>query len=164
MSTYGTAVGVDGSPASDAALVYAFDDAAARGGSVLVVTAWWVGPVLPEDRDHEMDQHRSAASLTQDRAIVRASAEVDGVPTIARRLVHGEPAAALLQAAEDCDQLVVGSVHKGLWRRVTEGSVSAQCVRNSPVPVTVVPWPARAAGQDTARAHGGTRLMAQIIA
>lgn len=134
------AVGVDGSPASDAALVYALEEATARRAGVLAVTAWWVGPVLPEHHRDAMRAGRHTAEVLQAGAIARAQAEVDDSPEVLTRLEHGDASAALLEAARRTACLVIGSEHKGLLRRVSEGSVSARVVRNCEVPVVVVPW------------------------
>lgn len=133
-------VGVDGSPASDAALVYALDEAAARGARVLAVTAWWVGPVLPDSGSSALATRRAAAASVQASAIARACAEIDDPPTVLTRLAHGDPSVMLIDAARHTSCLVIGTEHKSIFRRVTEGSVSARCVRNCAVPVIVVPW------------------------
>jgi nucleotide-binding universal stress UspA family protein len=182
MAAPGITVGVDGSHASDAALVYALDEAVSRDMPVLAVTVWWLGPVLHELHDEISEERHAEAGRVQDSAIERALAEVDDPEvvsaSITRLLVHGDPAEALVEAARDSNHLVVGSEHKHLLRRVTEGSVSARCVRNSAVPVTVVPWPPQTESErDSARrelrperderfgrAHPAPRRMAEIDA
>lgn len=51
----------------------------------------------------------------------------------------GDPATAILDAAEShaADVIVVGSTHKGWWRRLFEGSVSRDIAARSPVPVLI---------------------------
>lgn len=140
MSQPAITVGVDGSPASDAALVYACDDAAARDVAVRAVTVWWVGPVMPEDHALAAEHRRAHAGQVQAAAVARALAEFEEPPVVTSHLVHGEPSTALIEAAHGSSCLVIGSEHKGIWRRVTETSISARCIRNCDVPVIVVPW------------------------
>lgn len=49
----------------------------------------------------------------------------------------GDPSSAILAAAAQhgADVIVVGSTHKGWWRRLFEGSVSRDIAERSPVPV-----------------------------
>lgn len=35
---------------------------------------------------------------------------------------------------------MIGSEHECIWRRVTETSISARCIRECGIPVIVVPW------------------------
>ena len=131
------AVGVDGSPASHSALRFALTEATRRAGRVRVITAWtWIG-------DHARYASVVAPKLaqqTQDRTIESVLTEADAVPPIDRSVLEGLPAQALVAASRDCDLLVVGTNHKGILKRVMDGSVSAYCVRHSQIPVAVVPF------------------------
>jgi nucleotide-binding universal stress UspA family protein len=55
----------------------------------------------------------------------------------------GDPASAILDAAAShgADVIVIGSTHKGWWRRLFEGSVSRDVVRESPLPVLLIGEP-----------------------
>lgn len=52
----------------------------------------------------------------------------------------GDPAGAILAAADahQADVIVVGSTHKGWWRRLFTGSVSREVMRESPIPVLLI--------------------------
>jgi nucleotide-binding universal stress UspA family protein len=78
----------------------------------------------------------------------RLEAAIGGVPagiSIERRLVRGDPAATIAEAAEDFDLLAIGSRAYGPVRRALLGSVSARLVSNAPCPILVLP---RGAGSD----------------
>lgn len=141
MSRPSITVGVDGSPASDAALLYALDEAVARRLQVSVVTVFWVGPVLAEHHQASLVARHDEAADVQSAAMARALADHEHPPVVRTHLVHGDPAAVLIEAAHHSTALVIGSEHTPLLRQVNEGSISARCVRNCAVPVTVVPWP-----------------------
>jgi nucleotide-binding universal stress UspA family protein len=81
----------------------------------------------PEDAARGTAEHVSAAAGVDASAI----GEV------------GDPANAILAAAEshDADVIVVGSTRKGWWRRLFEGSVSQDVVRESPRPVLLIGEP-----------------------
>ncbi len=53
-------------------------------------------------------------------------------------VAEGNPARALLDAAEDAELLVVGSRGHGGFTGVLVGSISQQCVHHSKCPVVVV--------------------------
>ncbi len=77
------------------------------------------------------------ASETLRESMRRGS--VDGTRSdVELRLVEGSPALSLLHAAEDADLLVVGSRGYGGWKGLLLGSVSTQCVTQSPCPVAVI--------------------------
>lgn len=136
-------VGVDGSPASQAALRFALTEARLRGAKLHAVIAWhypdtYGGPlILPDDYDL-----RGVAQHTLNAAINEAT----GDPQQASVQVHpvtaeGHPAAVLLNAAEGADLLVVGTRGHGGFTGLLLGSVSQQCVHHAPCPVVVVPPP-----------------------
>lgn len=133
-------VGVDGSSASDAALRYAVHEAIATGARVCAVTAWWVGPALSDVHDELYEDRRQHAKTVQASAIESVVSSIDNPPEIDRRVLHGSPTATLLQASRGAQCLVVGSEHKGIFKRMTEGSVSVGCARHSTVPLIIVPW------------------------
>lgn len=133
-------VGVDGTPASKAALEFALREGAIRGSAVEVVTVWtWAGvgdkltgPETPHDA-------RERAQRQQDEAVAEVLDRIYDPPVVSRQIVEGDPAKALLRAARGADYLVVGSAHKGLVKRALLGSVSETCVRHARCPVVVIP-------------------------
>lgn len=128
------AVGVDGSPASLAALRWA-DRRARRGDAALVaVTAWhWVPEyaVFPYG-PNEDDAERNAAELL-DRA-------VDQVPALCctRVIDQGHPTDVLLDLSDQVDLLVIGSNGTGSFRSQLLGSVSQRVAQRASCPVVVV--------------------------
>ncbi len=136
-------VGVDRSPGSRAALVWAAGIARQLGHPLRVIQAWQypadiivrVGYVHLSDADHSED--RVAADL---RHLVR---EVVGEPSgldIRIEEARGPTTEALLRAASasDTEMLVVGSRGLGGFRGLLLGSVSRQLCEHAPCPVTVV--------------------------
>jgi nucleotide-binding universal stress UspA family protein len=139
-------VGVDGSPESRAALVYALDDAARRGARLRVVAAlarpdYWVtayGPVPLPPSSEDVERVRAAARLWIDD--VTADRPRDAVP-IEVSAVPGPAAEALITASRDADLLVLGHRRRGAVAGMLLGSVGMRCVVDAPCPVTVVPPP-----------------------
>jgi nucleotide-binding universal stress UspA family protein len=136
-------VGIDGSECSRAALRFAVDEARLRGArlqvvSVWAVPAWAYGVGYTETIGPGTFQHE--AEITVEAAMDEAQGlapQLDLSPSI----VQGQPAAALLAAAEDADLLVVGSRGHGGFTRLLLGSVSEQLAHHAPCPVTIVRAP-----------------------
>jgi nucleotide-binding universal stress UspA family protein len=132
------AVGVDGSPSSREALRWAVRQAALTGSVVDAVIAW-----------HDPASYGGYAWLIADTSYAEVAAKtlseaVDstitagGSVTVRQRVMAGNPACVLLDAAEDADLLVVGSRGHGGFAGMLLGSVSEHCVRHSPCPVVVI--------------------------
>ena len=135
-------VGVDGSQGSRAALRWAHEEAQLRKCELEIVTVWQF-PITttlpafgamptPEDLGGEAE-----------RALIAAVAEEGIVSTtdvpVTILVAEGAAAAALLDASNDADLLVVGSRGHGGFAGLLLGSVSQQCVTHAPRPVVVVP-------------------------
>lgn len=139
-SNYLIVVGVDGSAGGQRALEWAVREAANRGGTVQVVTAWrWdaieSGPgtaTSPGD-----DRDRAAALL--DREIQALTARHGPTPPVASEIVEGRPADVLTAAARTADLLVLGSHGHSRLRHTVLGSVSEECVRKAGCPVVIIP-------------------------
>ncbi|WP_030270368.1 universal stress protein [Streptomyces sp. NRRL B-24484] len=139
--------GVDGSPAAEEALRWAVGQARLAGGTVDAVIAWeypatygWPAPIL-EDVDFADDARRCLAE-----AVGRATD--DGGP-VRRIVVQGHPAAALPDAADGADLLVVGNRGHGAFTEALLGSVGQHCVHHGRCPVVVVrPAPDREPAKD----------------
>ena len=137
MAMYRIVVGVDGSDGGRLALRWAIREAATRGGTVQVVTAWQCGDLDPARADDPV-QLRERAEQVQ-AGEVAALASAGGV--VAAEVVEGRAADVLCAAARDADLLVLGGHgHSRVWHTVL-GSVSEECVRDAPCPVVVVPSP-----------------------
>lgn len=135
-------VGVDGSEASQAALLWALEEGRVRSAQVDVVTAWHEPYVAPTMAAVVPDPavFSEAADRTVDRAIDDAGAAADGL-TIERHVIRGNAASALLDVAKGAALLVVGSRGRGGFAGLLLGSISQQVVHHATCPVVVVPQP-----------------------
>ncbi|MFF7491100.1 universal stress protein [Streptomyces luteogriseus] len=131
-------VGVDGSPASRAALRWAIRHAGMVDGAVEAVYVWdtpsargWSGPAADPDFDLEQARERFAQE-------VRAVLPGEPPPRLRERLVQGDPSEALIQASEGAELLVVGRRGIGGFARAMLGSVSQRCAQHAACPVVVV--------------------------
>lgn len=132
-------VGVDGSPHSRQALLWALHQARLTGQSVDAVISWsipvdWgvggVGAVLTVDWEGQ-----AAAALAD---TIAALGNAPGADQVTRHVVMGHPAGVLLDAAADAGMLVVGSRGRGGFTGMLLGSVSQHVVPRAPCPVVVV--------------------------
>jgi nucleotide-binding universal stress UspA family protein len=158
------AVGVDGSPASVAALRWAADLAQLRDAEIVVVRAWHVGlaslaPYAPVRRRPTQEGERSRAEADLARAMRTALGPAPDVKVRAA-LVCGPPACVLLNQCADADLLVLGGHHADSPLRQTVGATAAACLRQAPCPVVIVtvaaawPWRVTAPGRGCLRRPG----------
>ena len=137
-------VGVDGSPGSRIALVWAINQARLTGATVEAVTAWrdparygtaygWAAAAF------EGDTYATVMAKVLDDTIAAAAAQMRAPVTVLPRVVQGHPVDALLEAATGARLLVVGSRGHGTFAGIMTGSVSQHCVQHAPCPVVVVP-------------------------
>ena len=134
-------VGVDGSEDAEEALRFAVTEAALRHVPLRVVSAWQVpatpvaGGMVPAIALGDFEEVAEAAV---EHAVAEAR-RLDPRVDCAGAVVHGPPAAALVQAAQANDVLVVGSRGRGNVAGLLLGSISRQVVHDAPCPVVVVP-------------------------
>ncbi len=122
-------VGADGSPAAQAAIAFAFEEAALRDVPLTAVCALTdaggrlgEGHQVEEDFDHLMARE------------AKAHPEV----TVTRRMLPGTPRAALLTAAAGAQLTVVGARGRGGLEGMALGSVAQAVLHHAPGPVAVV--------------------------
>jgi len=135
-------VGVDGSPASQAALSWAAHYATAVGATIRVVLAWHypaaVGQapvgVAPPGVTAEVELSRNEIV---DKAIEAALGDPAAM-AVERKIEYGHPAQVLIDESNDADLLVVGHRGHGGFTDMLLGSVSTHCVTRAHCPVTVV--------------------------
>ncbi|QIX25215.1 universal stress protein [Nocardioides sp. JQ2195] len=140
----GILVGYDSSPGAKVAVDWALKVAELTGWTVHVLRSWGLttaprpasmtGGYVPPVKEF------GDAVLEQ----LRSERETWTVPDGVRVELHtaqGQSSAKLLEHAADVDLLVVGARGAGGFRGLVFGSTADQVVRNSPVPVTVVPAP-----------------------
>jgi len=134
-------VGVDGSASSLAALRWAVRQAGLTGGVVEAVVAWeypsyyWYGWPPPSTGD-SADWEANARQIL-DEAISKSTSPDDPVE-IRTRVVKGNPAGVLINAAHDADLLVVGNRGHGGFTEALLGSVGQHCTQHARCPVVVV--------------------------
>jgi nucleotide-binding universal stress UspA family protein len=134
----GVVVGVDETLGSGAALVFAMSEAALRGSTVEVVTAWTLGTTDCEGRAEAgaSERVRRLAQQIQDAAVARALGEIAARPVLSRQVLEGQTGDVLSRVAEGAAYLVVGASTEGFVRH---GSVSEYCMQHATCPLVVVP-------------------------
>jgi nucleotide-binding universal stress UspA family protein len=136
-------VGVDGSPLSEAAVGFAFDEAALRGVDLIAVHAWndvyldnqGLQPLLVDPRTLE-DQERA---LLGERLAGWAEKYPDVV--VHRELRHQRPTTALLEHSRTAQLVVVGSRGRGGFSGMLLGSTSHALASHAHCPVIVIRRP-----------------------
>ncbi len=136
----GVVVGADGSPDSVTAVARAAEEADRLGVELTVVHAW-LSPVTYLSVDVISGSNDELVEEGERMVLAESLAGLgERYPdlTVNRRLVHDNPAQALLEAAVGARLLVVGS--RGLHgvTRMLLGSVSHTVVMHAPCPVLVV--------------------------
>lgn len=129
-------LGVDGSPASEAATAFAFDEASRRGVDLVALHAWsdvsTVPPWGPEWRAYEQEGGEILAE--------RLSGWQERYPDVhvRRRLVGDRPAQSIIDESARAQLVVLGSRGRGGFARLLLGSVSTAVAESSHVPVVVL--------------------------
>lgn len=137
-------VGVDGSPASEAALRWVLDWVTGAGGGTVEAVHTWQTPYVYGPM--------GGALVTVDREPIEASATealtsaVDGVEVppgveLHPLLVEGPCAQSLLDRAQEADLLALGTRGRGGFAGLLLGSVTHQCLHHATCPVVVLPDP-----------------------
>lgn len=129
-------LGIDGSPASEAATALAFDEASRRGVGLLALHVWsdvGVFPVLGMDwHDRENEGHEILAE--------RLAGWQEQYPDVrVERILHcDKPSHWLVEESERAQLVVVGSHGRGGFPGMLLGSVGSGVVQAAQVPVIVV--------------------------
>lgn len=130
-------VGIDGSAASHKATALAFDEASRRGVQLVALHAWSdVGGSSTLGLDWRDHYERQGHEILAER-LVQWQERYPDVP-VQRRVVDGQPARWLLQAAEQAQLVVVGSHGRGGFAGQLLGSVSSTVAQSAGIPVIVV--------------------------
>ncbi|MBB5938412.1 universal stress protein [Streptomyces zagrosensis] len=142
-------VGVDGSPASEAAADWAAEEAVRRRLPLRVVHAWqWEPMTVPVVNDRD-EQAQWAQSLVRE-AGQRLAVRHPGLE-ITAAVLSGEPTTALVRANEDAELLVLGSRGHGALVGFLIGSHAQQVISRVARPVVSVRAPE---DQEAARTDG----------
>ncbi len=171
---YGIIVGVDGSPASDAAVGWAAHDAAIRGVPLTLVhvenpaaPTWAQAPALEESPEELEAEGRSllahASTIARDGIADTAQIQING------ELLSAATVPALVDQSKDAELIVVGSRGRGALSRSILGSVSSGLIRHAYCPVALIrdadpqmPYPAQ--GPVLVGIDGSTSDLATAIA
>ena len=141
-------VGVDGSPASVAAVRWAAREAQLRGMRIHVVHVRErrvpaPAHYAPLPRADESHAWRSAGESTL-QAVVWEALGPEPPAAVEMELADGLPSRVLLDRADGAEMLVLGSTRPGggptaaLQPRIPLGPVTRDCLRAAPCPVVVV--------------------------
>jgi len=139
-------VGVDGSPESRAALLWAVEEGKLRHKAVRAVMAWDYPPTAAAADPYLVSPGYEAIafdpqdlrSVAETRLSAIVEEVVPGAGEVEQVTVEGGAAEALLEQAADADMVVVGSRGHGGFSGLLLGSVSQQVAHHSTCPVVIV--------------------------
>jgi len=129
-------VGVDGSPSSLDALIWAVGQGELTGADVQAVIAWEYPPLSGVDPMTTHVDWRTKAQQTIDTAVDRALG-ADSVK-VSSAVIAGNPAQVLLDASAGAQLLVVGNSGHGGLTQTLPGSVREHVITHATCPVLVM--------------------------
>ncbi|HTQ94349.1 MAG TPA: universal stress protein [Streptosporangiaceae bacterium] len=122
-------LGADGSPAGQAAITFAFEEAALRDVPLVAVCAL----------TDALGRLGGSRQLEEDfDQLVDAEAKEHPEVSVVRHVLADTPRAALLTASADAQMLVVGARGRGGFDEMTLGSIAQAVLQYAPCPVGVV--------------------------
>jgi nucleotide-binding universal stress UspA family protein len=122
-------VGADGSAAGQAAVVFAFEEAALRDVPLVAVCAL-------TDNLGRLGEHRQVEEDFED--LMAREAKEHPEVSMTRQVLAGTPRSALLAAAADAQMLVVGARGRDGLDEMSLGSIAQAVLHYAPCPVAVV--------------------------
>lgn len=132
-------VGIDGSPASEAATAIAFEEASRRGVGLMALHAW-MDPRVSGSRGLVQDSKWDAQLSEEEETLAeRLAGWHERYPDVGirTRIEIGDPARWLIEASERAQLIVVGSHGCGWFSGRLLGSVGAAVVNRAKIPVIV---------------------------
>lgn len=138
--------GVDGSPASRAALGFALGEAELRGASVLAVCAWWDPGALPGPDHVPFTDHTALREEARARFEATVASWASPHPKVAveTEFVIERPRRALVTAAAGAILLAVGDRGTGLSPGTRLGPVTQAALAAAPCPIVTTAAPLEA--------------------
>lgn len=132
-------VGIDGSPASEAATAIAFEEASLRGVGLMALHVWADPRVSGSKVSYQDSQWDAQLAEEEETLAERLAGWHERYPEVGirRRIEVGDPARWLIEASERAQLLVVGSHGCGRFRGALLGSVGAAVVNRAKIPVIV---------------------------
>ena len=142
-SGHGIVVGIDGSPAANAAVCWAAREAAMRGVPLTVVhTVKAIVPAYPAiplaAGVTEWQEQQGRQVLEQAVTIAGDAVRGDHGLDVATELAFAPPVPTLVAMSDDSVMVVVGASGRGAVSRLLLGSVSSSVVRAARCPVAVI--------------------------
>lgn len=139
----GVLVGVDGSPASNAAVVWAARNAEMRHVPLTIVhvvntdVATW--PPMPYPETWAVWQEDEGRKVVAEAVKIAEEAVLtDYKLTVNSKLLFSTPVSTMIEMSKGAELLVVGSAGHGAVARLLIGSVSSSVVRHASCPVAVI--------------------------
>lgn len=135
-------VGVDGSPASQAAVAFAFAEADLRGRPLTLVHAWSRPGPHPPGSPLPLDFDARSLQAGAERLVSEVAVGLhEKYPDVRTRhwVPHEHPRQALIEAGGQACLLVVGAHGRAVPPVPEPGSVSRYLVYHAPCPVVIVP-------------------------
>ncbi|SME90359.1 universal stress protein [Streptomyces sp. Amel2xC10] len=137
-------LGVDGSAAGEAAVDFAFAEAALRGAPLLALHAWttWNAP-LPPPQDARVPYANPPGALAEEEErllheVLAGHREKYPDVAVEHRVVQGRTREALIEASRSAQLVVVGARGRGGFAGLLLGSVSQAVLHHAHCPVVVV--------------------------
>jgi nucleotide-binding universal stress UspA family protein len=132
-------VGIDGSPASEAATAIAFEEASRRGVGLMALHAWNDPRVSGSKGSFQDSKWDAQLSEEEETLAERLAGWHERYPDVGirRRIEIGDPARWLIKASERAQLIVVGSHGCGWFSGRLLGSVGAAVVNRAKIPVIV---------------------------
>jgi nucleotide-binding universal stress UspA family protein len=138
-------VGVDGIGESQAAVEFAFEEAALRGVSLTAIHAWTEPPRAGGDQfkpvGYDYDEAHCEAERTLAESVAGYSEKYPEVPVFRELVRSVNPAEQLLSASKEAGLLVVGSRGRGGFTGLLLGSASQALIHHARCAVAVARTP-----------------------
>ncbi|MBE1495720.1 nucleotide-binding universal stress UspA family protein [Amycolatopsis lexingtonensis] len=134
-------VGTDGSPLSEAAIAWAFEEASIRSAPLIALYTWHDGDTAGLFSDGNVAfQGESLRDSGRRLLAQRLAGWQEKYPDVAveRRVEHDKPRSRLLSASHGAQLVVVGSRGRGGFGGLVLGSTSQALIHHAACPVMVV--------------------------